>query len=277
MSVPFYNSIVFLHIPKAAGTTLQQIIRKQYRSHEGVFYHHQRIHNFFRLPEDQRKKIKIFTGHFSFGLHVHQYLAHPTAYVTILRNPVERVISTYFYILRTPGHTHYQTTKNLSLYDFVKNGVSQIGIDNGMTRLLCGIKDGASIPFGECTEAMLESAKTNLSRYFSVVGLTKRFDETVLLLNKLFGWNPFYIKENVTARRPSRISMDTIELIKKNNKLGIELYNYAEALFDNQLKSHIPLLDDELNKFRFLNSIYKINRINPLFLFRTRGKWGLMY
>lgn len=258
---------------------MQQVIRRQYEANEGIIYDKQQIESFFRLSEQERQQIKIFMGHFSFGLHVDRYLARPTTYLTILRRPVDRVISTYFYILRKPGHTHHQTTIRLSLYDFVRNGVSPVGIDNGMTRLLCGIEDVSSVPFGSCTEAMLESAKNNLSQYFSVVGLTDRFDETVILLNKLYGWHPFYIKDNVSRSRPSAPppSAETIELIKTYNKLDIQLYDYAMGLFEKQLHTHVPDLDVELKKFRFLNSIYKINRINPLFLIRKKAKWGLTF
>jgi len=201
MSQTHYNSIAFLHIPKTAGSTLQQIIRRNYKSDEGMIYEKKRMAAFLGLSEKQRKKVKILMGHFSFGLNVHQYLSQPTTYFTILRNPVDRVISTYFYIIRNPDHTHYKATLDLSLYDFVKNGVSPVGIDNGMTRLLCGIDDTASIPFGGCTGAMLQMAKNNLAQYFSVIGFTDRFDETLILLKKIYGWRIFYIKENVSKNR----------------------------------------------------------------------------
>ena len=215
-------------------------------------------------------------GHFSFGLNVHQSLAQPTTYFTMLRNPVDRVISTYFYIIRKPDHTHHKTTHDLSLFDFVKNGVSPVGIDNGMTRLLCGIEDISSIPFGCCTGEMLQTAKKNLAQYFSVIGLMDRFDETLILLKKIYGWHPFYIKENVSRNRPSDPPPpETIDLIKNYNKFDIQLYDYARGLFEEKLRTHVSSIEVELKRFRFLNSIYKINRVSPVFQVKKRIKWGL--
>lgn len=43
-----------------------------------------------------------------------------------------------------------------------------------------------SVPFGKVTREMLEQAKENLMCHFKVIGLTERFDESMMLLRKDF-------------------------------------------------------------------------------------------
>ncbi|NEO03330.1 MAG: sulfotransferase family protein, partial [Moorea sp. SIO3I7] len=95
------HSLIFLHIPKTAGTTLHYIINRQYKS-EYIFEVNCREsrNELIRMSEVQKSKIKVIRGHMEFGWH--EFIAQPCTYITMLRDPVERVISFYFYILRQP-------------------------------------------------------------------------------------------------------------------------------------------------------------------------------
>ncbi len=91
------KQVIFLHIPKTAGSSLNSIIRRQYKSSE--FFHVNSINNekemISKLIEIKDSK-KIIFGHHSFGLH--KYLDINTKYITLLRNPIDRIISIYYYI-----------------------------------------------------------------------------------------------------------------------------------------------------------------------------------
>ncbi|MEO5579030.1 MAG: hypothetical protein ABIR58_00110 [Gemmatimonadaceae bacterium] len=71
----------------------------------------------------------------------------------------------------------------MSLHDFVTNPPFR-EVDNDQTRRIAGEEP----PLGRCTSAMFELAKQNLRRHFRVVGVTDRFDETLLLMKQAFGW-----------------------------------------------------------------------------------------
>jgi hypothetical protein len=253
------RSLIFLHIPKAGGSTLHKIIERQYKS-DTIFNIdgtrvQESIDEFKKLPEVQRGKIRVLKGHMWFGLH--KYLPHPSTYITLLREPVDRMISHYYYILQEPRHYLYETVTShrMNLKDYVCSGISA-ELDNGQTRLLSGIED---INVAKCSPALLESAKKNLDEHFAVIGLTERFDETLILLKRAFGWKTlFYDKEKVTRNRPRRkdVSKDTLNAIEKHNELDINLYQYVKELFEAQISQQVSFFEKELKLFKLLNNFY---------------------
>ncbi|MBI4530369.1 MAG: sulfotransferase family 2 domain-containing protein [Candidatus Latescibacteria bacterium] len=253
-------SLIFLHIPKAAGTTLHSILNREYRS-QGIFTINGRqvkksVKEFMNLPYEQRAKIRLLKGHMSFGLH--KLLPNPSVYITMLRDPVDRIISHYYFVLRTPQHRLYErvTSQNMSLEEYVSSGIST-EVNNGQTRLLSGA--GGGIGFGECSGELLELAVRNIRDHFAVVGFSERFDETLILMKRVIDWRhlPFYIKQNVTKERPSveGIPRRTISTIEKYNELDCELYASAKRSFEETLTGY--RLNKEFVKFVVLNRVYQ--------------------
>lgn len=83
---------------------------------------------------------------------------------------------------------------------------------------------------------MLETAKRNLET-FAVVGLTERFDASLMLLGQRFGWTRLgYRKANQTRKRPPTSSIDpeTRTALENLSTLDRELYDFAKTLFDSQ-------------------------------------------
>jgi hypothetical protein len=247
--------VIFLHIPKTAGTTLRQIVRRQYPA-ESIFTFDEthRFDDFQRLRDAQKAEIRLLGGHMIFGLH--RFMPGPSTYFTVLREPVERVISDYYFVRNTPVHHHYDfiTSRNLSLEEFIESGEARIMTDNGQTRSLSD--EWWNLPFGECTEKVLEQAKKNLREYFAVVGLIERFDETLLMLKRAFGWqNVYYARVNVNPSRPTKdeLPQTTLDLIAEQNWLDLHLYEYAKELFEEQVQRQGSLFPLEVTGFRWAN------------------------
>ena len=100
--------------------------------------------------------------------------------------------------------------------------------------------------------------KANLRDNIEVVGLTGRFDETLLLLKKAFGWgNVFYARQNVVRKRPHRdqLSADTLAVIHKYNQLDMELYQFATTLFEEQVRKQGASFAEEVRSFRRANRL----------------------
>ncbi len=250
-------TVVFLHIPKSGGTTLHAIIERQYPSDriytvDGAHVR-ESIAAFKALPEAERRRLLVLKGHMSFGLHA--WLPQPSTYITLLRDPVERAISHYYHILRTPHHTHHPTLVSqngetrMSLHEFVLAGVSRI-VDNGQVRALCGRED---VPYGGCTADMLAQAQANIEDYFTLVGFTERFDETLVLLKRAFGWKvDAYLRRNVGKNRPATDSVppETLRLLTEMNEFDIALYRYAEERFTAATATMGDSFTADLNRFR---------------------------
>ncbi|PIQ16502.1 MAG: hypothetical protein COW67_02690, partial [Flavobacteriales bacterium CG18_big_fil_WC_8_21_14_2_50_32_9] len=79
------KNLIFMHIPKNAGTTLDTILNRIYPS-ESIFSIHPVSNNklntdeFINLKESEKKKIRLLKGHINFG--IHKYLAGESGYVT---------------------------------------------------------------------------------------------------------------------------------------------------------------------------------------------------
>jgi hypothetical protein len=179
------KTAIFLHIPKTAGSTLHTILTKQYAKDEllhlrGNPHIESAIEQFKHMPSEDKARIRLLTGHFEYG--IHQYLPQAATYFTLLRDPVDRVISYYYFILRTPEHPRYEemTRNNIGVETFVRD----ILTDNNQTRMLAGAWMSSDEP---CTEETLQKAKEHMQKHFAVVGLTSEFDATLFLLKKRLG------------------------------------------------------------------------------------------
>jgi hypothetical protein len=268
------NPLIFLHIPKAAGATFRQIILYQYgpkvlfdrfknKKNRNIVYKIDdsnvalEIQKFKNLPLEVREKIILLYGHMDFGLH--EYLPNPSSYITMLRDPVDRIISHYYFVLSSPTHYLYKTVKekNLSLKEYVTSGISK-ELDNCQTRHICGLYD--AVDYGKCTDEMLNIAKRNLNEYFKVIGIQERFDESLVLMQSHLNWRlPIYTKLNITKNKPSRNSLTLAEIdsIKENNLQDISLYNYVKEKFVNEIKELGDQFQKKLSTFKIINKAYQ--------------------
>jgi hypothetical protein len=255
---PATSALIFLHIPKSGGTTLHGIIERQYPA-DRIYTVDSRdvrasIAAFKALPEEARRRLQVLKGHMAFGLHA--WLPQPSTYITLVRHPVERAISHYYHIRRTPHHTHYATVvgQDMSLHEFILAGVSRL-VDNGQVRALAAAEE---VPYGHCTAALLERAIAHIEGYFTLVGLTERFDETLVLLRRALGWRvTAYRTRNVGRNRPptAAVPAATLKLIADLNELDLRLYEYAVGRFAEAMTAYGPDFPAAVARFRRGNTL----------------------
>jgi hypothetical protein len=104
---------------------------------------------------------------------------------------------------------------------------------------------------------MLEVAKTNLRDHFAAVGITERFDASVLLMAQVSGWrDPFYVSQKVTRSRPARgeVPATTVDLIAGYNTLDSELYAFGLELHERAVRAAGPPFQARLEIFQRLNA-----------------------
>jgi hypothetical protein len=218
------KKIIFLHLPKCGGTTFHSILERMYLKEE-IFdikvIDDLRLNkeDFISLPPKEKDKLKLLKGHMEFGLH--KYFSEDSKYITFLRDPIERIISYYFFVKRHPNHRLYKLNllnDEMSFYDFVTK-IKEGDIHNGQIRLISGINDK--------NEFMLEKALENIDKHFSFVGTLEKFDESLIILQRMYNWStPYYEISNKTEGRPkiSDIDNKTIEAIKALNAEDIYLH-----------------------------------------------------
>ena len=253
--------LIFIHIPKTAGQTIYLIMDRQFAS--GEIYEVEKdiqgsYQDFLDMDPVERAKYRAIIGHIPYGLH--EYLEESYAYFTFLREPVARTISHYYFL---KSKTNHPLAGKLHEDGMTLDQAIELELDkmlfNAETRLLSGVwYDPAP---GECTEEHLEMAKDNLQNQFAAVGLQERFDESLMLLKRAFGWKDVrYHSENVSGSRKSidDLSPKTISLLESANRLDRELYEFGRKLFEDRMEGLEEQIGREVKLLRAANYLDKV-------------------
>ena len=254
---------IHLHIPKTGGTTLRDIIQRQYRSEKILMIPKlEESENILKeVSTSQINQLKLIQGHLKYGLHNHFH--RRAKYFAIIRDPINRVLSTYYYVLSQKNNPQNLSTSNnqMTIYDFVQSGVNPFLI-NGQTQLISGKTGEIDNPIIE-SEELFSLAKENIENDFLFLGITEMFDETILILKNMLGWHmPYYSIANRTKKKPNydAVNPTIISFIKEHNQLDIKLYNITKTSLLNRIAEENNIFQNRINKFK------KINRLlNPLF------------
>jgi hypothetical protein len=252
--------LVFLHIPKTAGTALGNVLSLNESAERIV-----PIGNVFkggggistRLLErlhDESRPLKfdeatILTGHFPLGVggHLRRYAGpgRDLRFFTYLREPVDRTLSHYYQILDNPSAAERFTLTSLppdpTVDDMLERGFLH---DNVQTRMLCGLME----PFGEVTDDMFQRAKRNIREAFVFFGLAERFDESLVIAKQRLGLSTIFAgpeperrprsltkaggRVNTTRPRGDAVPAGLRRAAERCNAYDVELYRYARELFD---------------------------------------------
>ena len=125
--------------------------------------------------------MQVVRGHLFYG--IHEFLPQGATYITMLREPVARLLSSYYFVLRRPLNPLHRKLKRegLGVEDCIRLFPDR---NNTQCRFIAGVKDTAI-----ADERLLDMAKENLTKSFSVVGICERFEESLILISKRFGWD----------------------------------------------------------------------------------------
>lgn len=222
--------LIYLHIPKTAGTTMMAILKQNY----GTGFH--RIDNegkrlkWIKLPEDERAAVTCLTGHITYG--IHEYIPGFFQYVTMLRDPVERILSLYYYV-REKNHVLAPLLSQITLKEFVEKQVIS-DTNDGMVRFLAGKSEFGQIKpaSGKMTIDDLETAMSNLTT-FTQIGFVETFNESLRKFTQEFNWNyNHYVSMLINTGRPvaSDLPRRVIQCLTEYNQLDYELYRFGKKL-----------------------------------------------
>ena len=247
--------ILFLHVPRTGGTTFRDIVKHQYKPYEILEIKHfeNAVDVITNISEGKVKLLKIVIGHFTFG--IHEYFPQVCKYITFIRNPIDRVISTYNYTINHPSHPDHSKVKDISIDDYLNSKINRL-IDNGQVRILSGIIHTNEEPvFGDCDLDMLKKAKENVENHFLFVGLSEKYDQSLILIKDLLKWEqPFYSIANVSKNKNIYHNKQLSLKIADLNKIDINFYDDLRDSFNEKI-NELPNFNQKLKFFKKRNKL----------------------
>ena len=257
MTISRSSPLIFLHIPKCGGMSLFSALSETFGPQIADLYDDsQRSLGRVRLKLADTTK-SVYCGHFSLGLH--EWIGREASYVSFVREPMSRLKSLYSYCVPTlkgkfnpaRGVSIEEMHKRLDFPDFFLDFPACIKADyspeaffaspsaeleNGMVRRF----SGKGLSPEPCTEADLERAKRNIETFFSFIGLTERYDESINRLAELYGIKGLREKK-VNVGKPEKdtgsevvFSEDLLTKIRSMNVYDISLYQWICEKFDSR-------------------------------------------
>lgn len=196
--------------------------------------------DFISLGREGCSRYPFVSGHFGYGF-AEPLLKGRYAF-TFLRDPVERLISLYWFSrAQTGDNILYNAAKRFSFDEFLKLGRCLEGeashplrpqIWNNQTyQLAHGY--GSNVGIDDCEpKTLLSTAKRNL-RSFDYIGFTETLSSDAAKIFQSIGGSSTVTtnKTNVTERRPAleHLSSCSVALLKEMTELDRELYANAQA------------------------------------------------
>lgn len=212
--------LISIHIPKTAGTSFRNTLKGVYgeqgvvRLDIGLVRQEVRVDE--QLYDDNHLPLKtrVVHGHFSYPLLQKNFdLPRSIPVITWLRDPVERVISNYFYLAKRLAEELDEESKGLNILKKMQRSLLEYAAyepsQNRMSKFLEGL---------ELEELLF-------------VGIQEDYDRSLERLAGLLGWKDYPVfHHNETGKIDTRVSPEERARIRELNSRDVALYERALEL-----------------------------------------------
>jgi hypothetical protein len=224
--------LVFDHLPKCGGSSIMVYLRSNYLRRQTFAIDGARpladVARFRRLPEARRHGFQLVSGHLANRL---VPLVHgESLLVTVLRDPIDRIVSHYYFAKGLREHYLHDTIvrRGLSLEEYVTSGISD-ELTNWYT---AHFSQRTPAEVEAAPEESLQAALDAVRRY-DLVGFVDDIGGFATALRALaelpieFGGT----RTNVTRTRPKLRDVPEASLatIAAANHLDVQLYREVRA------------------------------------------------
>lgn len=266
---------LFLHIPKCGGTTMCEILARQFGA---AFKHGSSLIDWPCFNDVQTREIlSSFPDVMCFADHrfaipsLDQTSTNQIAF-TFVRDPFERICSEYFF---NRERVYYKpAARKMALEDYLQWAVIEGNCPENVDyqcKWLSG-SGGRNIDAVLSPEGIFESLQRQ-------VFPLERFDEVLVLLQELYPsvfQDCAYVKLNATPRNQT-VSSELEQCVRVASQRDLELLRLAHRSLDDQLSRVFSVpgeLQNALDRLRL--SCVKLERNQRCLIFRTAKKIGRM-
>jgi hypothetical protein len=226
--------LIFLHIPKTGGSTLNPILDWNYDNKSFQINRYAQIAPFLALSDAEKLQYKVLRGQIYYG--IHQDIPEACQYISILRHPYKRLVSQYFY-LNVRKATLGERLSEMPFEEFLEREAFQAYMQLNLIAGGNEINEALRRPL---PADALEVAQANIEKHFPVLGLIDNYDESLLLMKRTFGWQrAFYSRKNVNKSSPKfeDLPKATQSLIEQACEPEMALYDYAQKRLQMQIEA----------------------------------------
>ena len=268
---------IFIHIPKTGGTSINCVMKgTEWQTPLDYHYRHLDFDTKMSTCGDifEAKNTEAFQKEFIFMM---------------LRHPVDRLISEYYYIRKNSLFMDFLTTKPCNFEQYVENPQTA----NYMLKFLDGQRIYSE---KELTQSRAEQIIALIDTLDIHVGIFEEYDRSLSYFSEAgdFNWPQTIDIKRATINRPNvkQIPSNVLQKILENNQLDLQLYQHCKAkliertqkLAINKIKYQggkldfvIPytmwncILDIELNNRTFIEENKKFFVTLNTYLHKTVG------
>jgi hypothetical protein len=229
--------LVFMHIPKAGGTSLNNYLAQIYGNHMVKFHKQFNPELLSKTTPEKAKDIWCISSHHQYPLHrwfgcnsIYDepmqgdglFKGRDIKYITIVRKPTERLISYYNFVTTFVAHHHHENTKNMNIIEFFKylEDINDVEIKNLQCSLISGV-------WG----ANFDQAKSVIDRYYSY-STVERSNAFIRHLSKSLNWPETiqYEIRNISPKKSKQqdVDPDLLSFLYQTNSEDQKLYEYIE-------------------------------------------------
>jgi hypothetical protein len=256
--------LVFIHINKTAGRTVRYILRSSFGlRHCEVEPRHADGPDIYFSNDDLRRARKLYprlesiAGHRVNGSVDLQENGTEFHYFTFMREPLKTCASRFQY------NVQYRGKKDLVFEEWIEKDWTR----NHQTKMIAGVAD-------------VEEAIRIIRAKNILVGLTERFDESMMLLKALVANNLNISYERVNAARDNSLAEgllaaeNTRQMLVEANQADLELYQFVkQELYPTFQRAYGPRLDADVAHYQQT----QMNEFNNWNLTLSRLKQHLIY
>lgn len=201
------GTVIHIHIPKTAGSSLNKILADNFDGKNRFSFHTpSSIRAFIFMTRQERQNIDLFFGHVHYGFV--EFFGDNCVVVSVLREPISRIYSYYMYLCRNTEHPDYHLVggKGLNFDEFLKTSSYmrnfRYAIDNYQVRALSGELNAIKADLRNNLKYSIENA----AQSNNIIGIQEDFSK---LLQRLIDVE--IIKNAETVRKNTTGSSGSIE------------------------------------------------------------------
>ena len=234
------GALAFMHLPKCGGTSLWRLIHTQAtKNGKHPFVLVPKGPHWMQISQEERDETDVFgSDHINYHTLLRSWptRAGNAEFVTILRDPRQRLASHYFFVKKDPSHHTYPFVVNRTFAEFVRD-ISpgyylQFFLPPGTFHHLEG--PGGELRLCCFQQNNVEEVKALLRERFAVVGTLEQLNKTLEVLKCNVPWiDPAASIGHLMQTEHAMPPFDEEDMIRATS-MDQELYDAATQLLHEQ-------------------------------------------